>query len=60
VVHVVAARCRAPLGVVFQQLDIEPIQPSGRADVERAFTHLLDGGDAGKRQEKPKWSGKSL
>ena len=50
-VHVVAALGRAPFGVVLQQLDIEPVQAAGRPDVEGAFADLLDGGDAGQRQE---------
>ena len=51
VVHVVAALGRAPFGVVLQKLDIEPVQAAGRPDVEGAFADLLDGGDAGQRQE---------
>jgi hypothetical protein len=51
VVHVMAARLGAPFGVVLQQFDIEPVQAAGRPDVEGAFADLLDGGDAGQRQE---------
>jgi hypothetical protein len=50
-VHVVAARGGAPFGIVLQQLDIEPVQPAGGPDVEGAFADLLDGRDAGERQE---------
>ena len=50
-VHVVAALGRAPFGVVLQKLDIEPVQAAGGPDVEGAFADLLDGGDAGQRQE---------
>jgi hypothetical protein len=50
-VHVVAARGRAPFGVVLQQLDIEPVQPAGGPDVEGVLTDLFDGRDAGERQE---------
>ena len=37
VIHVVAALGRAPLGVVLQKLDIEPVQAAGRPDVEGVF-----------------------
>ena len=50
-VHVVAALGGSPFGVVFQKLDIEPVQAACRPDVERAFADLLDGGDPGQRQE---------
>ena len=46
-----AAVGRTPVGVVFQQLDVKPIQAAGRPDVERTFTDLLDSGDASQRQE---------
>ena len=58
VVHVVAALCRAPIGVVLQQLDIEPVQAAGGPDVEGAFADLLDGGDASQRQEEAEMVGK--
>ena len=51
-VHVMAALGGSPFGVVFQKLDIEPVQAAGGPDVERAFADLLDGGDPGQRQEK--------
>ena len=57
-VHVVAALGRAPFGVVLQQLDIEPVQAAGRPDVEGVFADLLDGGDAGQRQEEAEMVGK--
>ncbi len=50
-IHVVAALGRAPFGVVLQKLDIEPVQAAGGPDVEGAFADLLDGRDAGERQE---------
>ena len=34
VVHVVAALGRAPIRIVLQQLDIEPVEAAGRLDVE--------------------------
>ena len=52
VVHVVAALRPAPFGVVLQELDIEPVEPSCRLDVEGAFADLFDSRDARKRQEK--------
>ena len=60
VVHVVAARGSAPIGVVFQKFDIEPVQAAGGADVEGAFTNLFDGRDAGQRQEETEMIGKVL
>ena len=51
VVHVRAALGRAPVGVVLQQLDVEPVQPAGGPDVERVLADLPDGGDARQRQE---------
>ena len=50
-VHVVAALGGSPFGVVFQKLDIEPVQAAGGPDVEGAFADLLDGRDPGERQE---------
>ena len=50
-VHVVAALGRAPIGIVLQKLDIEPIEAARRPDVEGAFADLLDGRDARERQE---------
>ena len=46
VVHVMAARGGAPVGVVRDQLDIEPVEAAGRADIKGAFADLLDGADA--------------
>ena len=57
VVHVVAALGRAPVGVVLQKLDVEPVQAAGGPDVEGAFADLLDGGDAGERQEEAEMVG---
>ena len=59
-VHVVAALGRAPFGVVLQKLDIEPVQAAGGPDVEGAFADLLDGRDAGKRQEEAEMVGEIL
>ena len=52
VVDLMAALGRAPVGVVLEQLDVQPVQPAGGADVEAAFADLVDGGDAGQRQKK--------
>ena len=57
VVHVVAFVRAAPVGVVLDQLDIEPVEAAGRADVKGAFADLLDGGDAGERQEEAEMVG---
>ena len=59
VVHVVAARRPCPSRVVLQQLDVEPVQAAGGPDVEGVFADLLDGGDAGQRQEEAEVVGKS-
>ncbi len=50
-VHVVAAGGRAPIGVFLQELDIEPVQPARRPDVEGVLADLLDGRNAGEGQE---------
>ena len=60
VIHVVAARGRAPFGVVFQKFDVKPVEAAGRPDVERVFADLPDGGDAGERQEETEMVGKVL
>jgi len=52
VVHIGAALIRGPLGVLIQQLDVELVQPRGGAYVDGVVPDLLDGGDAGQRQEK--------
>jgi len=54
----VAAYCCAPIGIVFQQLDIKTIQATGCANIERAVTYLLDGGDAREGQEEAEMVGK--
>ena len=53
-----AARGGAPLRVIFQELDIEPVHAARGADIKRALADLLDGGYAGKRQEEPEVIGK--
>ena len=58
-VHVVPPRRRSPFGVLFQKLDIELVQAAGGPDVERVVADLLDGRDAGERQEKAEMIGKS-
>ena len=59
VVHMVPAVDGAPVGVLLQQFDVEPVQASGRLDVEGAFADLFDGRDAGERQEEAEMLGKS-
>src|SRR3546814_4893579 len=41
-VHVRAALGDPPIGIVFQQLDIELVEAARGANVERTFAHLLD------------------
>ena len=48
----------APIGVVFDQFDIEPIEAAGRADVKGAFADLFNGGNARERQEEAEVIGK--
>jgi len=49
----------APVGVVLDQLDIEPIEAAGGANVKGTFADLLDGGDTGERQEEAEMIGES-
>ena len=51
-VHVGPAFRRGPVGVLFQQLDIELVELAGGADVKAVLADLLDGGDARERQER--------
>ena len=44
-------RIDSPILVVLQELDIEPVEPAGRLDVDRVVRDLADGGDARERQE---------
>ena len=46
--------------VVLQKLDIESVQAAGGSDIESVFGDLLDGRDAGKRQEEAEMVGKIL
>jgi len=57
VIHVVSAGDSAPVRVVFQKLHIKPIHSARGADVEGAFSHLFDGGDARQRKEKAEMIG---
>jgi len=51
VVHFVALRGTAPVWIVFEQFNVEPVEAAGGTDVEGAVADLLDGSDAGQRQE---------
>ena len=51
VIHVMATLRGSPVGIVLQQFDIQPVQPTGCADIERAFADLLDGRDPSQGQE---------
>jgi len=57
-VHVGAALSGRPFGIVFQQLDVELVEPSRGPNVERAFPNLFDGGDTCQRQEESEMIGK--
>ena len=58
VVEVFAAGRRVPVGVLLQQLDVEPVEAAGGPDVEGVLADLLDRGDAGQRQEEAEVVGK--
>ncbi len=60
VIHVMAALGFAPVGVVLQKLDIEPIEAAGRTDIEGIFDDFPDGADAGQGQEKAEMIGEIL
>ena len=51
VIQVFAAFLGGPLGVVLEQLDVEPVETAGGLDVEGVFADLPDRGDTGQRQE---------
>ena len=53
VVHIMAARGGAPVGIILDQLDIQPVEAAGRADVKGALADLFYGADACQRQEEP-------
>ena len=59
-VHVMAAVCGSPIGVIFQKLDIEPVESARCANVECVLADLLDRRDTGKRQEETEVVGKVL
>ena len=51
VVHIVAAGVGGPVGVVFEELDVELVEAAGGADVDGVVFDFLDGGDAGEGEE---------
>ena len=53
-VHIGPAGGGTPIGIILQQGDIEPVEAAGGPDVKRVFLDLLDGADAGERQQKAK------
>ena len=52
-VQVLPAFVSIPVRIVFQQFDVQAIQPSGRLDVEGVFPNLSNRGDSGKLQKVP-------
>jgi hypothetical protein len=52
-------RSTAPFGVVFQELDVEPVEAARRANIESIFADLLDGRDAGEGQKETEMIGKA-
>ena len=60
VVHVVAALGLAPIGVVLQEFDVEPVKAAGRPDIEGVLGDLPDGADARQRQEEAEVVGEVL
>jgi hypothetical protein len=58
VVHVAPPLLAAPVGVFAEKFEVEAVQATGGADVKGVFPDLLDGGDAGERQEEAEVIGK--
>src|SRR3546814_6595924 len=56
-IHLGPAFGGSPIRIVFQQFDIEPIEPGRGADVKGAIAHLLDGADARQGQEEAEMVG---
>ena len=59
-VHLMAARGGAPVGVVPQQFDIKPVQTAGRLDVKGVLADRPNGGDTRQRQEKAEMVGEVI
>jgi hypothetical protein len=57
VVEVLSPGGGVPIGIGFQQLDVEAVESAGGADVEGVFTDLLDGGDPRQWQEETEMQG---
>ena len=53
VIHVSPALVLGPIGIFAQQLHIELVQSPCGSHINRVVLNLLDGGDAGQRQEEP-------
>jgi hypothetical protein len=51
-VYVMAALWLVQVGIVFTQLQVKPVEPACGPDVAGVFPELLDGRDAGWREEK--------
>jgi hypothetical protein len=51
VIEVFAAGVGIPVGVFFEEFDVEAVEAAGGLDVESVFADLLDGGNAGQGQE---------
>ncbi|MNF97515.1 hypothetical protein D3C84_803460 [compost metagenome] len=58
VVHVGATFVLGPVRVLVQQLDVQLVQAAGGAHVDGVVLDLLDGGDAGQRQQETEVVGK--
>ena len=59
-IHVMTASGRTPLGIVLEQLHIQPVEAARGSNVKSIFSDLLDRGDACKRQEETEMVGKVL
>ncbi|MNE48314.1 hypothetical protein D3C80_1427700 [compost metagenome] len=57
-VHVGATFVLGPVRVLVQQLDVQLVQAAGGAHVDGVVLDLLDGGDAGQRQQEAEVVGK--
>jgi len=60
VIHIVATRGRTPLGIVLEQLYIQPVEAAGGSNVKSVFSNLLDCRNTCERQEKTEMVGEVL
>ena len=59
-IHIMAPRGRTPLGIVLEQLDIQPVEAAGGSNVKSVLSDLLDCRNTGEWQEKTEMVGEVL